>query len=794
MSDAFSLPVQVAWGAASYEAEQLRHHELEPEHLWVGVCSLTKVVGQQPELFTAEERHQLRQAAELVAAELAALGLKPDELRRAIRSDMAPGQGHHSGHRSPAAREVFEHAAFLARGQQVQIRHLLTALLNKPCPAFDRARGLESKQPTLVDKPPEAPSPIDEPPGKLPTRSMRVPGKQTIARDLKAFFEEEEKRRAAFPQPEPDGRRLERKSHKHLLARLGRDLTQMARNNQLGPFVGRERELRLLSECLMRQGKNNPVLVGEPGVGKTAVVEALAVEIAGSTPDHPLHGKRVVEISVSNLLAGCTYRGEFEENMAQLVREASHPQVILFIDELHTLVGSGSFKGSAQDGADMLKPALARGTLRLIGATTMREYEQFVQADPALERRLDKVVVEEPSQQEALAMLQGLTARLERHHQLEFLPEALEAAVELSQVFLKNRRLPDKAIDLLDRSGSRARAEKREQVDRRTVAETLATMQNLPLELVLGEGGDSRMLSLESSLKARLVGQDEAVEKVCQRLALAQAGLIGRRGPLGVFLLIGPPGVGKTEMARGMAEHLFGTVEAMVRLDMSEYQESHALSRLIGSPPGYVGHNEPTQFFTRLVQRPHAVVLLDEVEKAHPRVFDLFLQVFDEGHLTNSRGQTVDLRHAIFLLTSNLVGKGQRALGLRQKKDERPAPPPELSEHFRRELLDRLDEIVSLRPLEQEDAEKLLQRFLQELEKDLQRRFGVRLEVDPAVVGRVAREGLDPETGGVRGLRRGYELSLLVPLSKRALAGDLKKGDTLRVREGEQGLELEVIP
>ncbi|MCE7871676.1 ATP-dependent Clp protease ATP-binding subunit [bacterium CPR1] len=797
-----SLAVQVAWGAASYEAEQLRHELLEPEHLWVGICSLSKVVEQQPELFTAEERAELRQGAELVVSELAGLGLTPDGLRRTLRRQMPPGQSNHSGHRSPQAREVFEQAEFLARGKPIEVRHLLTALVNKPCPGFERARApADSLLATAVDQPP-APEPPKKdsfepyrPQENVPTRSMRVPGKQTIARDLKQFFEEEEKRRQALyeaPLP-PMAAAGDKQGGKSILQRLGRDLTVLARQGKLGPFVGRERELKLVVECLMRQGKNNPVLVGEPGVGKTAVVEALAVEIVRSGADHPLSGKRVVEIAIGQLLAGTTYRGEFEENISQLIREASNPSVILFIDELHTLIGSGSYKGSSQDGADLLKPALARGALRLIGATTVQEYEQFIQTDPALERRLDKVAVEEPLPAEALAMVQGLVGKLASHHQLEYLPEALEAAVELSVQFVKNRRLPDKAIDLLDRAGARARAERRPAVDRRVVAETLASVQNLPLELILSDSADSRMLTLEAALKQRMVGQDEAIDKLCQRLALVQAGLIDRRGPLGVFLLIGPPGVGKTEIARTTAEHLFGTAEALVRLDMSEYQEPHSVSRLVGSPPGYVGHDEPSPFFTRLVARPHAVVLLDEVEKAHARVFDLFLQVFDEGRLTNARGQTVDLRQAIFLLTSNLVGRGQRALGLRQKKDDRPAPPPELAEHFRRELLDRIDEVITLRPLEQSDAETLIRRLLVDLEKDLDRRFGVRLKVLPEVVARVAREGLDPETGGVRGLRRGYELSLLVPLSKRALAGDFKNGDVLRVSEGEKGLELRVV-
>ncbi|MEW6277058.1 MAG: ATP-dependent Clp protease ATP-binding subunit [Candidatus Eremiobacterota bacterium] len=811
-----SFPIRVVWGVAAFEAAMLRHPDIEPNHLWLGLLSLEKALEDDGNPLSGDERRLVRQAADQVRSELDLLGLQVDPLRQRLRALLQAGpEGQvFSGHRSAAAREMFERAEYLARNREVTVRHLISALLNDPTPefsqVFEAVKGLPRQRgPAEVSRPPEpAPElpPPEEEPGLppaayrpvegVPVRSGHVPGKVTIARDLEKFFEEQESRRqkaeaAAF---DPDDG-LVRQDERNVLGRFGRDLSMEARRGKLGPFVGRERELSLMVQCLLRASKNNPVLVGEAGVGKTAVVEALAVDMV-KKPDHPLRGRRIIEISIGQMVAGTKYRGEFEQRMLQLVKEAGQQDVILFIDEIHTLVGSGSASNVPADGADLLKPALARGTVRLIGATTSHEYQQFIEADPALERRFDRVVVEEPTPAQSVEIARGIQPRLEQHHKVRYPDQVLQAAVDLSVRFLTDRRLPDKAIDLLDRAGSRARAERVAEVDAALLARTLAEMLNVPVELIVGHepGGASPILTLEAALKQRLVGQDEAVERVCQRLALSQAGLVQRRGPVGVFLLLGPPGVGKTELARGLAEHLFDSPDALIRLDMSEYQEAHSITRLIGAPPGYVGHDKPSPVLARLRSQPHSVVLLDEVEKAHPEVFDLFLQVFDDGRLTDARGRATDLRQCIFVLTSNLMAKDRsRGLGIRRREEQEKGPPPELLRHFRRELLDRLDEVVFLRPLEREDAEQLVHRMLGELERELDRRYGVRLKVASEVIARVASEGLDPETGGVRGLRRCYETLLLMPLSKRALAGDLKKGDVLKVDSGPAGLLFKVV-
>ena len=443
------------------------------------------------------------------------------------------------------------------------------------------------------------------------------------------------------------------------LDRFGRDLTALARKGELGPIIGRRREILAVLQALARSSKNNPVLVGEAGVGKTAIVEAIAMRAAEGKDPAVLGGKRIVELSVGALLGGTEYRGAFEERVQGVIAEArAHPEVIVFIDELHALVGAGRVGQGGLDAANLLKPPLARGELRCIGATTIEEYRRFVESDPALERRFEKVLVEEPDRDETLEILRGLRPGLERHHGVSLPDETLAAAVDLSVRFEPDRKLPDKAIDLVDKAAARTRlpmlsllrptgareggvAPEAPPVTPVIVARVLAEKRRLPLDIVtetLDTGIGSRLLALEGFLRERVLGQEEAIARVSRRLRLAFASPQGRRGPMAVLLFLGPSGVGKTETARLLAEHLFGSASGMIRIDMSELMEEHSVSKLIGSPPGYVGHEDEGQLTGAIRTKPHALLLLDEVEKAHPRVLDLFLQLFDEGRLDRLEG------------------------------------------------------------------------------------------------------------------------------------------------------------
>ncbi len=457
------------------------------------------------------------------------------------------------------------------------------------------------------------------------------------------------------------------------LNQYGDDLTRKAREGRIHQVIGRRDETLLIIQTLARRSKNNPVLVGEPGVGKTAIVENLAIR-AVQGKDPVLAGQRIVELNMGMLVSGTKYRGEFEERLTKILEELSSvPNIILFIDEIHTVVGAGSAGGSS-DAANILKPALARGNLKCIGATTIAEYRRYIEKDAALERRFEKIIINEPSRDEALEILKGIKSEYEKHHNIRISNKALEAAVDLSIRFDSDHRLPDKAIDLLATAASKtelpmlsmgpdaARQPKIQgqdgsEVTENTIAQVLSEKINVPFEVIFGKtqtGESSQLLELEAKIKKELIGQDKAVEQVCQRLQMAYAGLGRRRGPLAVFIFLGPSGVGKTELARLLAAYLLGSESDMIRIDMSEYMEEHSVAKLIGSPPGYVGHEEEGQLTGKLRTKPHAVVLFDEVEKAHSRVFDLFLQLFDEGRLTDSKGRTVDAANAIFIMTSNI--------------------------------------------------------------------------------------------------------------------------------------------
>jgi ATP-dependent Clp protease ATP-binding subunit ClpC len=760
-----SYPATRAWQMAAAEAGAASHPFLEPEHLLIGICSLEKLLAAPPDRLALppEARAGLRQEAEAVARALQAVGLEPTALRREVRQSLGAGDAKYPDnvvHRSPACKQVFANAALLAAGQPVTCLHLLTVILRAPGPALG---GLLA-----------------------PARDNQEPGPQAAVQTGTPFLD-----------------------------RFGRDLTEEARKGRLGPFIGRRKELLQVVQTLARRRKNNPVLVGEAGVGKTAVVEALALRIVENPGNVPafLAGSRIVELNVGALVAGTNYRGDFEQRLAGILAEVqANPRIILFIDELHTVVGAGRVEGGGADAGNMLKPALAGSGMRCIGATTITEYRRWVESDPALERRFEKIIVNEPGRDESLAILRGLRSKWEEHHGVRVTDCALEAALDLSIRFDGDHQLPDKAIDLVDRASAQARiptltvsmppsaptpgTPARPEVTELTVAQVLADKTGLPLEIVAGrlaEHSRARLLELEGFLKARLVGQDAAVERVCRRLVMSHAAITRRRGPLAVFLFAGPTGVGKTELARLLARFLFGEETAMTRLDMSEYMEEHSVSKLIGSPPGYIGYEQEGQLTSSLRTRPYSVVLLDEVEKAHTRVYDLFLQVFDEGRLTDAKGRTADGRSAIFVLTSNITISADAPLGFgnRVAATAERAVLAQLEKRFRREFINRLDEIVVFRALGEAEIGRILDLILDEVVRGVQEQCGCTLRVVPEARSLLARAGYNPEYGA-RELRRTVERLLQTPLSDLVVSGRIKEHGTWQAVV--EGPGLAVVP
>ncbi len=697
------------------------------------------------------------------------------------------------------------------------------------------------------------------------------------------------------------------------LEQYGIDLTRLAAEGKLDPVIGRDEEIRRVVQILLRRTKNNPVLIGEPGVGKTAIVEGLAQRIVKGDVPEGLKGKRIISLQMGSLLAGAKYRGEFEERLKAVIQEVvgSQGEIILFIDELHTVVGAGKAEG-AVDAGNMLKPPLARGELRLIGATTLDEYRE-IEKDPALERRFQPVYVDEPSVEDTISILRGIKERYEVHHGVRISDAAIVAAAVLSHRYIPERRLPDKAIDLIDEAAARLRMqlesapeeidslerrklqleierealkkekdpdsqerlkrieaeieeltkkiaelkagwekerellaklreaqqrldEVRRQIERaereydlnraaelrygelprleaevealseklknarfvrlevteEDIAEIISRWTGIPVARLL-EGEREKLLRMEEILHRRVVGQDEAIQAVADAIRRARAGLKDPKRPIGSFLFLGPTGVGKTELAKALAEALFDTEEAMVRIDMTEYMEKHAVSRLIGAPPGYVGYEEGGQLTEAVRRRPYTVILFDEIEKAHPDVFNLLLQILDDGRLTDSHGRTVDFRNTVIILTSNLgsplILEGIQA-GLPYERI-RERVFAELGRHFRPEFLNRLDEIVLFRPLGREELRKVVEIQLQNLLKRLEEKH-ITLEFTHRAKDYLADKGYDPAFGA-RPLRRAIQKEVETPLSVKILAGEVKEGNRVAVDLGERGLEFRVV-
>ena len=642
------------------------------------------------------------------------------------------------------------------------------------------------------------------------------------------------------------------------LEKYSRDLTAMAREGKLDPVIGREEEIRRVIQVLSRRTKNNPVIIGEAGVGKTAIVDGLAQKIVADDVPDSLKGRRVIALDMAALVAGTKFRGEFEERLKAVMDEIRRAQgeVVLFIDELHTVVGAGAAEG-AIDASNMLKPALSRGELQCVGATTLDEYREHIEKDAALERRFQPVYIDEPSVEETIEILKGLRPRYEAHHKIKIDDSALVAAAQLSQRYITERFLPDKAIDLIDEAASKLRidlesappevkelelrikqltneeeasSQRREYeratqlkverlsleaqyneakarwlgeekidavVDEEDIAELVAKWTGIPVSRML-EGDTEKLLHMEESLHQRVIGQDEAITAVSDAIRRARAGLKDPKRPIGSFIFLGPTGVGKTELGRALAEFLFDDEEAMVRLDMSEYMEKHTVSRLIGSPPGYIGYEEGGQLTEAVRRRPYKVILFDEVEKAHPDVFNILLQILEDGRLTDGHGRTVDFKNTVVIMTSNLgTGEFQRqAMGFRlegQTKSEQQrlhsAIESALKQTFRPELLNRIDETIIFQPLTQEQIKQIVDLMIKDVQKRLAERK-VTVEITEAAREWLAKEGFDP-VFGARPLRRAIQRYIENPLSKRILTGEFKEGDNIIVDVGEEGLAFE---
>jgi ATP-dependent Clp protease ATP-binding subunit ClpC len=634
----------------------------------------------------------------------------------------------------------------------------------------------------------------------------------------------------------------------------------MARKGKLDPVIGRDAEIKRVMQILTRRTKNNPVIVGEAGVGKTAIAEGVALKIAADDVPTSLRGHKVISLDMGSLVAGSKFRGEFEERLKAVMDEVREAQgeIILFIDEIHTVVGAGATEGSL-DASNMLKPALAHGELQCIGATTMDEYRKFIEKDKALERRLQPVFVEEPDAEAALAILRGLRPRYEAHHKIKISDEALEAAVRLSQRYISDRYLPDKAIDLIDEAAAKLKLETEsappevkaletklnqltieeeaalqiqdyerttqlkaerlrlqdeyntakaewlkkenigEVVQEEDIANLVASWTGIPVDHML-EGEAEKLIHMEERIHERLVDQEEAVKAISEAVRRSRAGLKDPRRPIGSFMFLGPTGVGKTELAKTLAWFLFGDENAMVRLDMSEYQEKHTVSRLIGAPPGYIGYDEGGQLTELVRRRPYRVILLDEIEKAHPEVFNSLLQVLDDGRLTDGHGRTVDFKNTVIIMTSNAgveLIKRESAIGFavqrnRDKTDNnsyqimKEKVMNEVKKTFRPEFLNRIDEIIVFHELGKEHLNKVVELML----KDLQERLAeheLKLNTTEAARTWLAETGYNP-VYGARPLRRAIEQYVENPLASKLLRNEFKAGDTIVVDRGADGL------
>ncbi|MCI5648939.1 MAG: ATP-dependent Clp protease ATP-binding subunit [Fusicatenibacter sp.] len=816
MKDGYTSQARNALAYAEKTAEQCGHHYIGTEHLLVGL---------------------IKEADGTAGMVLAEFGVKEERLMELIDRLIAP-----SGNRkialqpeyTPRVRAVLENAVEEAarfKSQLVGTEHILIAVLKESDCVATRL---------------------------LYTMSVNI--QKLYAALLGAMGEGQMLAREA-QQGQARMQRGSEGSPSSVLAQYSRDLNEMAREGRLDPVVGRNQEIDRVIQILSRRTKNNPCLIGEPGVGKTAIAEGLAQRIElGLVPD-TIRDKHVVVLDLSGMVAGSKYRGEFEERIKRVIKEVMENQnILLFIDELHTIIGAGGAEG-ALDASNILKPSLSRGEIQLIGATTVEEYRKYIEKDAALERRFQPVMVEEPTEVEALEILRGLRPYYERHHGVQIQDDALEAAVRMSTRYINDRFLPDKAIDLMDEAASRVqlggyqipdgivklemdlkeraaekeeairqgdfqhagevqkqqeklekeldkakvRYEKRNQtkklmVTEEEIAKTVSAWTKIPVQR-LAEGESRRLARLEQVLHKRVVGQDEAVNAVARAVKRGRVGLKDPNRPTGSFLFLGPTGVGKTELSKALAEAVFGTEQALIRVDMSEYMEKHSVSKLIGSPPGYVGYEEGGQLSEKVRRNPYSVILFDEIEKAHPDVFNILLQVLDDGHITDAQGRKVDFKQTCIIMTSNAGAQNivePKRLGFLSTEDAKKdyeymkgQVMEEVKRMFKPEFLNRIDETIVFHQLAKEDMKKIVNILLKDLEHRCREQMNIQLKVQDTTKEYLIEKSYDSKYGA-RPLKRAIQSMLEDPLAEAILCGEIKKGDTVSVGVRQQNIKFKV--
>ena len=809
MNRPYTAKARKALALAGRISRSLHHNYIGTEHLLLGL---------------------LREGSGVAACVLMSNGVEEEKLVQLIEDLIAPSSDvlvmDRDGY-SPKTQKVLERAETEAEhfhSEQIGTEHLLLAIIKETDCAASRLLN-----------------------------TLGVSGQKLYIDILVAMGEDSSQYRDEW-QNARSGKKA--KNATATLDGYSRDLTQLARDGALDPVIGREDEIERVIQILSRRGKNNPCLIGEPGVGKTAIVEGLAQRIVNGIVPDTVAGKRLLTLDLSGMVAGSKYRGEFEERIKRVIAEVQQAgNIILFIDELHTIIGAGGAEG-AIDASNILKPSLARGELQLIGATTIEEYRKYIEKDAALERRFQPVTVEEPTTEQAIAILQGLKNRYEEHHQVAITDDGVEAAVRLSQRYINDRYLPDKAIDLIDEAAARlrlsvcrtpqelldqqqkskdmerafvdaiaagdmelashymeerARAEetcekekkrmeraknrKKLVVDENQIAEVVSKWTKIPIRR-LTEGEADRLRRLENTLHKRVVGQEDAVSAVARAVRRGRVGLKDPNRPIGSFLFLGPTGVGKTEISKALAEAIFGDEQAMIRVDMSEYMEKHSVSKMIGSPPGYVGFDEGGQLSEKVRRNPYSVILFDEIEKAHPDVFNILLQVLDDGRITDSQGRRIDFKNTIIIMTSNAGAQSivaPKKLGFASVDDEKQdyermksLVMEDVSRIFKPEFLNRIDETIVFRMLNKDDMKQIVTILSKTLIERCRTQMDIRLIITEPAKTYIVEKAYDPKYGA-RPLRRMIQSKIEDQLAEEILAGKVKKGDTVRVgcRKGE---------